>query len=129
MRVKKILIAALLAMPLTSMAQTYTPVPDAKVENMKVSAVYQDWLSKYEAVGRSINEVSDQYQKEMDKRGYPKKKTVQKKMDLISQYIQLLQQERDSPELNVNLDINKVNRKIEAWQGQLEALSGLLKKI
>ena len=69
------------------------------------------------------------YQKEMEKRGYPKKKTVQRKMGLVSQYIQLLQQERDTPELNVNLDVNKVNRKIAAWQEQLQGLGELLKKI
>ena len=96
MRVKKIIILALLAMPMMAMAQKYEPIQETKVENMKVSAVYQAWLSKYEEVGRNINQVSDQYQKEMEKRGYPKKKTVQRKMGLVSQYIQLLQQERDS---------------------------------
>ena len=129
MRVKKIIILALLAMPMMAMAQKYEPIQEAKVENMKVSAVYQAWLSKYEEVGRNINQVSDQYQKEMEKRGYPKKKTVQRKMSLVSQYIQLLQQERDTPELNVNLDVNKVNRKIAAWQEQLQGLGELLKKI
>ena len=129
MRVKKTIILALLAMPMMAMAQKYEPIQDATVENMKVSAVYQGWLSKYEEVGRNINEVSDQYQKEMEKRGYPKKKTVQRKMGLVSQYIQLLQQERDTPELNVNLDVNKVNRKIAAWQEQLQGLGELLKKI
>ena len=129
MRVKKLMIVALLAMPMMVMAQKYEPVQDVKVENMKISTAYQAWLAKYEEVGRSINEVSDQYQKEMEKRGYPKKKTVQKKMNLVSQYILLLQEERDSPELNVNLDINKVNRKIAAWQDQLQGLGELLKKI
>ncbi len=129
MRVKKTIILALLAMPMMAMAQKYEPIQDATVENMKVSAVYQVWLSKYEEVGRNINQVSDQYQKEMEKRGYPKKKTVQRKMSLVSQYIQLLQQERDTPELNVNLDVNKVNRKIAAWQEQLQGLGELLKKI
>lgn len=129
MRVKKIIILALLAMPMMAMAQKYEPIQETKVENMKVSAVYQAWLSKYEEVGRNINQVSDQYQKEMEKRGYPKKKTVQRKMSLVSQYIQLLQQERDTPELNVNLDVNKVNRKIAAWQEQLQGLGELLKKI
>ena len=129
MRVKKIIILAPLAMPMMAIAQKYEPIQDTKDENMKVRAVYQVLLSKYEEVGRNINQVSDQYQKEMEKRGYPKKKTVQRKMSLVSQYIQLLQQERDTPELNVNLDVNKVNRKIAAWQEQLQGLGELLKKI
>ncbi len=129
MNVKKITLLALLVIPVMTMAQKYEPVKNIKVENMKVSEAYQAWLARYEEVGRSINKVSEQYQKEMNKRGYPKKKTVQRKMELVSLYIQLLQQERDSPELNANLDVNKVNRKIAMWQKQLQGLGELLKKI
>lgn len=91
--------------------------------------LFQQWLGQYEECGRKINEVSEQYQREVDKRGYPKKKTVQAKMALVNQYISLLKQERDSPELNQDLDVEKVNSKISMWQSQLEGLSALLKKI
>ena len=86
-------------------------------------------MSQYEECGRRINEVSEQYQREVDKRGYPKKKTVKAKMELVSLYIDLLIQERDSPELNQNLDVDKVNSKISMWQSQLDGLAALLKKI
>ena len=66
---------------------------------------------------------------QIDKRGYPKKKTVQAKMELVSQYIYLLKQERDTPDLNQNLDVQKVNDKINLWQSQLDGLANLLKKI
>lgn len=50
-------------------------------------------------------------------------------MELVSQYIYLLKQERDTPELNQNLDVQKVNDKISLWQSQLDGLANLLKKI
>lgn len=99
------------------------------LENKTVNPVYQQWLSQYVEVGRKINDISAQYQREIDKRGYPKKKTVQAKMELVSQYIYLLKQERDTPELNQNLDVQKVNDKISLWQSQLDGLANLLKKI
>lgn len=134
MKVKKLLAVALLAMPMMAMAQsTYEPiggtVKSSTLENMTVSAAYQQWLSQYEEVGRKINAISEQYQKEVDKRGYPKKKTVKAKMNLVSQYIALLKQQRDSPELNQNLDVTKVNSKITLWENQLVGLTALLKKI
>ena len=134
MRVKKLLVMALIALPTMVMAQsTYEPVgsSDNKTppENKTVNPVYQQWLSQYVEVGRKINDISAQYQREIDKRGYPKKKTVQAKMELVSQYIYLLKQERDTPELNQNLDVQKVNDKISLWQSQLDGLANLLKKI
>ena len=134
MRVKKLLVMALIALPTMVMAQrTYGPVgsSDKKtpLENKTVNPVYQQWLSQYVEVGRKINDISAQYQREIDKRGYPKKKTVQAKMELVSQYIYLLKQERDTPELNQNLDVQKVNDKISLWQSQLDGLANLLKKI
>lgn len=134
MGVKKLLVMALLACPMAGMAQsTYEQIGDSakttQVENKKVSAAFQQWLGQYEECGRKINEVSEQYQREVDKRGYPKKKTVQAKMVLVNQYISLLKQERDSPELDQDLDVEKVNSKIGMWQSQLEGLSALLKKI
>ena len=120
--------------PLMGMAQsTYEQIGDpagtTQVENKKVSEAFQQWLSQYEECGRKINEVSEQYQREVEKRGYPKKKTVQAKMALVNQYISLLKQERDSPDLNQDLDVEKVNSKINMWQSQLEGLAALLKKI
>ena len=50
-------------------------------------------------------------------------------MALVNQYISQLKQERDSPELDQDLDVEKVNSKIGMWQSQLEGLSALLKKI
>ena len=134
MRVKKLLVMALIALPTMVMAQsTYEPVgsSDSKtpLENKTVNPVYQQWLSQYVEVGRKINDISAQYQREIDKRGYPKKKTVQAKMELVSQYIYLLKQERDTPDLNQNLDVQKVNDKINLWQSQLDGLANLLKKI
>ena len=134
MRVKRLLFVALIAFPMMSMAQSrYEEVndstPKAKLENMKVNAAYQQWLGQYEEVGRKINDISEQYQCEVDKRGYPKKKTVQRKIELVSQYIDLLKQQRDTPDLNQNLDTEKVNSKISMWQSQLDGLTALLKKI
>lgn len=134
MRVKKLLVMALIALPTMVMAQsTYEPVGSSDnktpLENKTVNPVYQQWLSQYVEVGRKINDISAQYQREIDKRGYPKKKTVQAKMELVSQYIYLLKQERDTPELNQNLDVQEVNDKISLWQSQLDGLANLLKKI
>ena len=134
MRVKKLLVMALMACPVMGMAQsTYEQIGDpagmTQVENKKVSEAFQQRLSQYEECGRKINEVSEQYQREVEKRGYPKKKTVQAKMALVNQYISLLKQERDSPDLNQDLDVEKVNSKINMWQIQLEGLAALLKKI
>lgn len=134
MRVKRLLFVALIAFPMMSMAQSrYEEVndstPKAKLENMKVNAAYQQWLGQYEEVGRKINDISEQYQREVDKRGYPKKKTVQRKIELVSQYIDLLKQQRDTPDLNQNLDTEKINSKISMWQSQLDSLTALLKKI
>ena len=134
MRVKKLLVMALIALPTMVMAQsTYEPVGSSDnktpLENKTVNPVYQQWLSQYVEVGRKINDISAQYQREIDKRGYPKKKTVQAKMELVSQYIYLLKQERDTPDLNQNLDVQKVNDKINLGQSQLDGLANLLKKI
>lgn len=134
MRVKRLLFVALIAFPMMGMAQSgYEEVndstPKAKLENMKVNAAYQQWLGQYEEVGRKINDISEQYQREVDKRGYPKKKTVQRKIELVSQYIDLLKQQRDTPDLNQNLDTEKINSKISMWQSQLDGLTALLKKI
>lgn len=128
---------AFMIAPSTIMAQsTYEDInesqPDLQVtgtSNLSINTTYQQWLSQYEEVGSKINEISEQYQTEVNKRGYPKKKTIQKKIDLVSQYIQLLEQERDTPQLNQNLDISKVNRKINLWQQQLNDLKELLNKI
>lgn len=128
---------AFMIVPSIVMAQsTYEDInesqPDLQVtgtSNLSINTTYQQWLSQYEEVGSKINEISEQYQTEVNKRGYPKKKTIQKKIDLVSQYIQLLEQERDTPQLNQNLDISKVNRKINLWQQQLNDLKELLNKI
>ena len=134
MRVKKLLVIALMGLPMMSMAQSsYEQIGESasitQFENKQNSAAYQQWLSQYEECGQRINDISEQYQREVDKRGYPKKKTVKAKMALVNQYISLLQQQRDSPELNQGVDIDKVNSKIAMWQEQLQGLAALLKKI
>ena len=134
MRVKKLLVIALMAFPMMGMAQSsYEQKSDSakttQFENKQNSAAYQQWLSQYEECGRQINTISEQYQREVEKRGYPKKKTVKAKIALVNQYIGLLQQQRDSPELNQGVDLEKVNRKIAMWQEQLAGLTALLKKI
>lgn len=134
MRVKKLLVIALMALPMMSMAQSsYEQIGESanstQFENKQNSAAYQQWLSQYEECGQRINDISEQYQREVDKRGYPKKKTVKAKMALVNQYISLLQQQRDSPELNQGVDIDNVNSKIAMWQEQLQGLAALLKKI
>ena len=134
MRVKKLLVIALMAFPMMGMAQSsYEQKSDSanttQFENKQNSAAYQQWLSQYEECGRKINTISEQYQREVEKRGYPKKKTVKAKIALVNQYIGLLQQQRDSPELNQGVDLDKVNSKITMWQEQLAGLTALLKKI
>lgn len=134
MRVKKFLVIALMAFPMMGMAQSsYEQKSDSanttQFENKQNSAAYQQWMSQYEECGRQINTISEQYQREVEKRGYPKKKTVKAKIALVNQYIGLLQQQRDSPELNQGVDLDKVNSKITMWQEQLAGLTALLKKI
>ena len=58
-----------------------------------------------------------------------KKKTIKAKIALVNQYISLLQQQRDSSELNQGVDLDKVNSKISMWQEQLQGLTALLKKV
>ena len=134
MRVKKLLVIALMALPMMGMAQSsYEQKSDSanttQFENKQNSAAYQQWLRQYEECCRQINTISEQYQREVEKRGYPKKKTVKAKIALVNQYIGLLQQQRDSPELNQGVDLDKVNSKITMWQEQLAGLTALLKKI
>ena len=134
MRVKKLLVIALMAFPMMGIAQSsYEQKSDSanttQFENKQNSAAYQQWLSQYEECGRQINTISEQYQREVEKRGYPKKKTVKAKIALVNQYIGLLQQQRDSPEINQGVDLDKVNSKIAMWQEQLAGLTALLKKI
>ena len=83
----------------------------------------------YEETGTKINEISETYQKEVDRRGYPKKKTVRAKMEAVKHYIELLEQQLIDPRLNQNIDTLKINKKIELWKQQYEGLGYLLKKI
>ena len=134
MRVKKIWVIAFLPLPMMGMAQSsYKQIGESanttQFENKQNSAAYQQWLSQYEECGQRINAISEQYQKEVDKRGYPKKKTIKAKIALVNQYISLLQQQRDSSELNQGVDLDKVNSKISMWQEQLQGLTALLKKV
>lgn len=93
------------------------------------NAYYQEWYAKYQEVGNQINTVSEKYQAEVEKRGYPKKKTVKAKMALVQQYIELLTEQLNDPRLSYNLDTKKVQDKIDMWNQQLSDLDKLLKKI
>ena len=60
MRVKKLLVIALLALPMMGMAQSsYEQIGESasitQFENKQNSAAYQQWLSQYEECGRQIN--------------------------------------------------------------------------
>lgn len=125
MKVKTIFFAiGLLLAPMGMQAQVQYGQP-----TMQQDGFYQQWLMDYEATGNAINEVSEEYQAQVDKRGYPKKKTVKKKMALVEHYIDLLQTQLNDPRLGKDLDRGKVERKIGEWQTQLEDLQRLLKKI
>ena len=134
---KLTIIAAALLMPAVACTaqSSYENISDtaqvatSNTENLSIDSYYQQWLSQYEDVGQKINDISEQYQKEVDKRGYPKKKTVQQKITLVEQYITLLQEELSDSRLNQNLDTKKVQDKITLWQDQLAALNNLLTKI
>lgn len=131
MGIKSFIVGICMLAPLSMSAQVVFEETNQvnSVENLTVNSEYQYWLNSYQKVGNEINEVSEQYQAEVNKRGYPKKKTVKKKILLVAQYIELLKQQRDTPALNQNIDFNKVNRKIAEWENQLNGLNILLKKI
>ncbi|WP_028896171.1 hypothetical protein [Prevotella sp. HUN102] len=131
MGIKSFIVGICMLAPLSMSAQVVFEETNQvnSVENLTVNSEYQYWLNSYQKVGNEINEVSEQYQSEVNKRGYPKKKTVKKKILLVAQYIDLLKQQRDTPALNQNIDFNKVNRKIAEWENQLNGLNILLKKI
>ncbi len=135
MKSKYLVLVACLSLSMMTAAQSTIerietmPVNVSNLKNLTVSPMYQEWLARYQQVGDAINAVSDQYQLEVNKYGYPKKKTIQKKIELVTQYITLLKQQRDSDELNQNLDVKKVENKIIMWEEQLNGLNYLLKKI
>lgn len=124
-----LVMVAVSLLPMMTMAQSTVEALGSITEQTDYNPTYQQWLAQYESVGNAINEISAQYQAEVDRRGYPKKKTVKKKIALVEQYVQLLQQQLSSPELNQNIDTQKVERKINEWQTQLDDLNALLKKI
>lgn len=130
MKKKHLLVmAALSLLPMMAVGQSTVEAIGNTAVQSDNNPTYEQWFAQYEAVGNAINEISAQYQEEVNRRGYPKKKTVKKKIALVEQYVQLLQQQLYSPELNQNIDTEKVERKISEWQTQLDDLNALLKKI
>lgn len=130
MKKKHLLVmAALSLLPMMAVGQSTVEAIGNTAVQSDYNPTYEQWFAQYEAVGNAINEISAQYQEEVNRRGYPKKKTVKKKIALVEQYVQLLQQQLNSPELNQNIDAEKVERKISEWQTQLDDLNALLKKI
>lgn len=129
-KLRLVAIVTVLMLAGTANAQsTYENISANTVENKQVDSYYQQWLSQYEQVGSEINEISEQYDKEVAKRGYPKKKTVKAKIELVKQYITLLETQLTDSRLNDNLDTGKVKNKIAAWKKQQSDLENLLKKI
>jgi hypothetical protein len=60
------------------------------------------------------------------KRGYPKKKTVQEKANLVDHYIFLLSTQLSDSRLNRFIDKQKVQDKITYWQNYRQALNKLM---
>lgn len=143
MKIKNfIMAAAIVLVPAASgfaqSTSTYTPITSndsdvaavTKENNLKLNSAYQEWLAQYEHVGNEINDVAEQIDEETaSKRGYPKKKTVQKKIGLVEEYIKLLQYQLDNPSVFPDLDKGKVSRKITEWQNHLVGLNTLVKKL
>jgi len=115
------IVLSMLSMPLYSNAQSV-----GTSNNTYKSAYYEQWRADYETTGAQINEISEVYDQQVAKRGYPKKKTVKAKMTLIEHYVQLLQTQLTDPRLNEDVDKGKIQRKIDEWQTQYVMLQALL---
>lgn len=63
---------------------------------------------------------------ETAKRGYPKKKTVKEKAELVDHYIFLLSTQLSDSLLNRFLDKEKAEQKLIFWQNYRQSLERLL---
>lgn len=117
------------AIALTTLFISINGMAQSDYVSDKSSAYYQQWYTDYEQTGIKINDISAIYEQQVAKRGYPKKKTVKVKMELIEHYVQLLQNQLVDPRLNKDVDKEKIQRKIDEWQTQYVMLKALMKKI
>lgn len=141
---KKVLIAlTALAMPLAVSAQSVSTVEDlGQTDQQKtVSAseleatasmtpeekAYRDnFVKDLEEAGKKINENAEVWAEETARRGYPKKKTVKEKAELVDHYIFLLSTQLSDSRLNRFIDKQKVQDKITYWQNYREQLNKLM---
>lgn len=88
---------------------------------------YRDkFVADLQATGQKINENAEVWEQETSKRGYPKKKTVQEKANLVDHYIFLLSTQLSDSRLNRFIDKQKVQDKITYWQNYRQALNKLM---
>lgn len=142
---KKVLVIALAAMvlPLTAAAQSsYEEINDtAKMQQHVVSindllaatqetaadkAYRESFTKDLTATAQKINENATQWAAETAKRGYPKKKTVKAKAELVDHYVFLLGTQLSDSRLNRFIDKAKVQDKITYWKNYREQLNKLM---
>lgn len=137
MKTRKFLVIAMALMPLTTLAQA---IDDSATRQNTISlaelrtgqlteeekAYLQDFMADLQNTADKINKNADQWAEETAKRGYPKKKTVKEKAELVDHYIFLLSTQLSDSTLNRFLDKEKVQQKLLFWQNYRESLERLL---
>lgn len=100
----------------------------ASMANMTAEekAYRQQFLKDLEETGQKINENAEQWAQETAKRGYPKKKTVKAKAELVDHYVFLLSTQLSDSRLNRFIDKEKVQDKITYWKNYREKLESLM---
>lgn len=100
----------------------------ASMANMTAEekAYRQQFLKDLEETGQKINENAEQWAQETAKRGYPKKKTVKAKAELVDHYVFLLSTQLSDSRLNRFIDKEKVQDKITYWKNYREKLNSLM---
>lgn len=89
-------------------------------------AYLEDFKADLQNTAAKINENADQWAQETAKRGYPKKKTVKEKAELVDHYIFLLSTQLSDSLLNHFLDKEKAEQKLIFWQNYRQSLERLL---
>lgn len=137
MKTRKFLVIAMALMPLTTLAQA---IDDSATRQNTISlselrtgqlteeekAYLQDFMADLQNTADKINKNADQWAEETAKRGYPKKKTVKEKAELVDHYIFLLSTQLSDSTLNRFLDKEKAQQKLLFWQNYRESLERLL---
>lgn len=91
-------------------------------ETAEEKAYRENFVADLQATARKINANSDQWAREIAKRGYPKKKTAREKAKLVEHYVFLLNTQLSDSRLNRFVDKQKVQEKITYWQNYLTKL-------